>query len=60
MPASQIKLGPQDQLIVDEQNLLIESKNLKKNREELKKTEVVNEDFKTDYGIYKKAKLSKD
>ncbi|XP_974424.2 transcription factor TFIIIB component B'' homolog [Tribolium castaneum] len=60
MPAPQIKIGPQGELVVDEQSLVIENKSLKKNREELEKSELVNGDFETGYGVYKRAKRSKD
>ncbi|RZC40141.1 transcription factor TFIIIB component B'' -like protein, partial [Asbolus verrucosus] len=60
MPAPQIKIGPQGEIVVDEQSLVIESKAVKKNREELEKSKVVNGDFDTGYGVYKRAKRSKD
>ncbi|KAH0815757.1 hypothetical protein GEV33_007033 [Tenebrio molitor] len=60
IPAPQIKIGPQGELVVDEQSLVIENKAVKKNREELEKSKVVNGDFDTGYGVYKRAKRSKD
>ncbi|KAJ8943991.1 hypothetical protein NQ314_009574 [Rhamnusium bicolor] len=60
MPVPQIKIGPSGEIILDEKSLVIESKEVKKQREELQKTQLVNGDFDTGYGIYKRQKRSKD
>ncbi|KAJ3666248.1 hypothetical protein Zmor_001701 [Zophobas morio] len=60
MPAPQIKIGPQGELVLDEKSLLIENKAVQKSREEIEKSQVVNGDFETGYGVYKRAKRSKD
>ncbi|KAF5280311.1 hypothetical protein FQR65_LT03120 [Abscondita terminalis] len=60
VPAPQIKIGANGEIVVDEQSLIIENKQTKKDRENLQKSEVVDGDFDTGYGIYKRAKRSKD
>lgn len=59
VPVPQIKIGPSGEIIIDEKSLVVERKDIKKQREELAKSEVVNGDFNTSYGIYKKHKRSK-
>lgn len=55
----QIKIGPTGEIILDEKSIFVERKEIKKQREEIAKSEVVNGDFDTNYGIYKKHKRSK-
>ncbi|KAG5886501.1 hypothetical protein JTB14_014684 [Gonioctena quinquepunctata] len=59
VPVPQIKIGPSGEIILDEKSLVIESKEVKRQREEMQKTDVVNGDFDTGYGVYKKHKRSK-
>ncbi|KAJ8976629.1 hypothetical protein NQ317_009721 [Molorchus minor] len=60
MPVPQIKIGPSGEIILDEKSLVIENKNVKKQREELQKTQLVDGDFNTSYGVYKRQKRSKN
>ncbi|KAF5297921.1 hypothetical protein FQA39_LY11906 [Lamprigera yunnana] len=60
VPAPQIKIGANGEIVVDEKSLIVENKQTKKDRENLQKSEIVNGDFDTGYGIYKRAKRSKD
>lgn len=55
----QIKIGPSGEIILDEKSLVVERKDIKKQREEIARSEVVNADIDTSYGIYKKHKRSK-
>ncbi|KAJ1524139.1 hypothetical protein ONE63_010669 [Megalurothrips usitatus] len=59
MPVPQVKVGPDGNLILDEQSLVIETTGTKKSREELEKSEVV-VDTGSGYGHYKKIIRSKD
>ncbi|CAH1116059.1 unnamed protein product [Phaedon cochleariae] len=59
VPVPQIKIGPSGEIIIDEQSLVIERKEVKKQIEEMAKTKIVDGDFDTGYGIYKKHKRSK-
>ncbi|CAG9859002.1 unnamed protein product [Phyllotreta striolata] len=60
MPVPQIKIGPSGEIILDEQSVLIETKDVQKKREEMNKTKIVDADaMKTGYGIYKKQNRSK-
>ncbi|XP_076292139.1 uncharacterized protein LOC143214684 [Lasioglossum baleicum] len=58
MPVPQVKVGPDGQLIIDEQSLVIEQSNAKKNREILAKEAIVDDD--TGGGFYKKRQKSKE
>ncbi|CAH0551327.1 unnamed protein product [Brassicogethes aeneus] len=60
MPVPQLKVGPQGEIILDEKSLVVENKGTKRNREELQKSKVIDGDFDTGYGVYKRAKRSKD
>ncbi|XP_033324499.1 transcription factor TFIIIB component B'' homolog Bdp1 [Megalopta genalis] len=58
MPVPQVKVGPDGQLIIDEQSLVIEQTNAKKNREMLAKEAIIDDD--TGGGFYKKRQKSKE
>ncbi|XP_078046242.1 transcription factor TFIIIB component B'' homolog Bdp1 [Augochlora pura] len=58
MPVPQVKVGPDGQLIIDEQSLVIEQTNAKKNREMLAKEAIIDDD--TGGGFYKKRHKSKE
>ncbi|XP_076648723.1 transcription factor TFIIIB component B'' homolog Bdp1 isoform X2 [Halictus rubicundus] len=58
MPVPQVKVGPDGQLIIDEQSLVIEQTNAKKNREILAKEAIIDDD--TGGGFYKKRQKSKE
>ncbi|XP_031846990.1 transcription factor TFIIIB component B'' homolog Bdp1 isoform X2 [Nomia melanderi] len=58
MPVPQVKVGPDGQLIIDEQSLVIEQTNTKKNREMLSKEAIIDDD--TGGGFYKKRHKSKE
>lgn len=60
MPAPQIKIGPTGEIILDEKSLVIERKEVQKQREELQKTKLVDGNFDTGYGIYKRQKRAKE
>lgn len=60
MPVPQIKIGPSGEIILDEQSLVVENKETKKHRKELQKSKLVDGDFDTGYGVYKRMKRSKD
>lgn len=61
MPVPQLKVGPDGEIILDEKSLVVENKQTKKGREEIEKSKVIDGDtFDTGYGIYKRAKRSKD
>ncbi|XP_025163023.1 transcription factor TFIIIB component B'' homolog isoform X2 [Harpegnathos saltator] len=59
MPAPQVKVGPDGQLILDEQSIVIEQTGVKKHREILSQEAIVEDD---DYGggFYKKRQKSKE
>lgn len=59
MPAPQVKVGPDGQLILDEQSLVIEQTAVKKNREILSQEAIV-EDDDCGGGFYKKRQKSKE
>ncbi|XP_056631162.1 uncharacterized protein LOC130441479 [Diorhabda sublineata] len=60
MPVPQIKIGPSGEIILDEQSLVIERKEVQRKREEMEKSKVLDVDkIKTGYGIYKKHKRTK-
>ncbi|KAG7197027.1 hypothetical protein KM043_017560 [Ampulex compressa] len=59
MPVPQVKVGPDGQLIIDEQSLVIEQTNAKRNREVLAKEVIVDND-NTGSGFYKRRQKSKD
>lgn len=59
IPAPQVKVGPDGQLIIDEQSLVIEQTSAKKNREILAQEAIIDDD---NYGggFYKKRQKSKE
>ncbi|XP_043264544.1 transcription factor TFIIIB component B'' homolog isoform X1 [Colletes gigas] len=59
MPVPQVKVGPDGQLIIDEQSLVIEQTNAKKGKEVLSKDAVVDDD-NNGSGFYKKRQKSKE
>lgn len=59
MPVPQVKVGPDGQLIIDEQSLIIEQTNVKKNREVLAKEAIIDDD-NSGSGFYKKRQKSKE
>lgn len=60
MPVPQIKIGPSGEIILDEQSLVIERKDLQRQRAEMENTKIVDADkFKTGYGIYTRHRRSK-
>ncbi|KAF2879324.1 hypothetical protein ILUMI_26835 [Ignelater luminosus] len=60
IPAPQIKIGANGEIVIDEKSLIIENEETKRNREEIQKSKIVDGDFDTGYGIYKREKRSKD
>ncbi|XP_022913818.2 transcription factor TFIIIB component B'' homolog isoform X1 [Onthophagus taurus] len=58
--APQIKVGPNGEIVIDEKSLVIENAETKKSRKALEKAEVIDGDFDTAYGVYKRAKRAKD
>lgn len=58
MPVPQVKVGPNGQLIIDEQSLVIEQTNAKKGREVLSREVIIDDD--NGNGFYKRRKKSKD
>ncbi|XP_024935921.1 transcription factor TFIIIB component B'' homolog isoform X2 [Cephus cinctus] len=60
MPVPQVKVGPDGQLIVDEQSLIIEHTNAKKNRDALANSEAVIDDGGNSNGFYKRKQKSKE
>ncbi|XP_050312350.1 transcription factor TFIIIB component B'' homolog isoform X2 [Anthonomus grandis grandis] len=58
MPVPQIKIGPSGEIILDEQSLVVENKKLAKQKEQMAKSNVVDGDFDTGYGVFKKVKRS--
>ncbi|XP_012268075.2 transcription factor TFIIIB component B'' homolog [Athalia rosae] len=60
MPVPQVKVGPDGQLIIDEQSLVIEQTGTKKGREALAKTEVVVDEGRSGNGFYKRPRKTKD
>ncbi|KAK1128070.1 hypothetical protein K0M31_003555 [Melipona bicolor] len=59
MPVPQVKVGPNGQLIIDEQSLVIEQTNAKKNRKVLAKEAIIDDD-NNGSGFYKKRQKSKE
>lgn len=59
MPAPQVKVGSDGQLIIDEQSLVIEQTNIKKGREALAKEAIIDDDS-SGSGFYKKRQKSKE
>lgn len=59
MPVPQVKVGPNGQLIIDEQSLVIEQTNAKKNRKVLAKEAIIDDD-NSGSGFYKKRQKSKE
>ncbi|CAG9764498.1 unnamed protein product [Ceutorhynchus assimilis] len=55
MPVPQIKIGPSGEIILDEQSLIVENAEIAKRKEEILNSSVVDGDFDTGYGIYKRA-----
>ncbi|CAK9821538.1 Transcription factor TFIIIB component B'' homolog [Anthophora retusa] len=59
MPVPQVKVGPNGQLIIDEQSLVIEQTNAKKSKEVLSKEAIIDDD-NSGNGFYKKRQKSKE
>lgn len=59
MPVPQVKVGPNGQLIIDEQSLVIEQTNAKKGRKVLAKEAIIDDD-NSGSGFYKKRQKSKE
>ncbi|PBC27571.1 uncharacterized protein LOC108002243 isoform X1 [Apis cerana] len=59
MPVPQVKVGPNGQLIIDEQSLVIEQTNAKKGRKVLAKEAIIDDD-NNGSGFYKKRQKSKE
>ncbi|XP_076751310.1 uncharacterized protein LOC143432204 [Xylocopa sonorina] len=59
MPVPQVKVGPNGELIIDEQSLIIEQTNAKKSREVLAKEAIIDDD-NSGNGFYKRRKKSKE
>ncbi|CAL7945519.1 unnamed protein product [Xylocopa violacea] len=59
MPVPQVKVGPNGELIIDEQSLVIEQTNAKKGREVLAKEAIIDDD-NSGNGFYKRRKKSKE
>ncbi|XP_043507413.1 transcription factor TFIIIB component B'' [Frieseomelitta varia] len=59
MPVPQVKVGPNGQLIIDEQSLVIEQTNAKRNRKVLAKEAIIDDD-NNGSGFYKKRQKSKE
>lgn len=60
MPVPQVKVGPDGQLIIDEQSLVIENTGVKKSREALARQEAEVDDNNYGSGFYKRRPRSKD
>ncbi|XP_072767672.1 uncharacterized protein Bdp1 isoform X2 [Anoplolepis gracilipes] len=60
MPVPQVKVGPDGQLIIDEQSLVIEQKDAKRVREILSNDIIIEDGICNNGGFYKKHKRSKD
>lgn len=57
----QVKVGPNGEIILDEQSLVIEQTGTKKGREKLANSQIVNvDDLDRAYGIYTRPKRSKE
>ncbi|KAL1501569.1 hypothetical protein ABEB36_006869 [Hypothenemus hampei] len=54
MPVPQIKIGPTGEIVLDEQSLVVENTEIAKQKEQIKNSKVINGDFATGYGIYKR------
>ncbi|XP_033361374.1 transcription factor TFIIIB component B'' [Bombus vosnesenskii] len=59
MPVPQVKVGPNGELIIDEQSLVIEQTNAKKSRKVLAKEAIIDDD-NSGSGFYKKRQKSKE
>lgn len=53
-------MGPDGEIILDEQSLVIEQTGAKKAREQMENSEIVIDDLDTGYGVFKRPKKSKD
>lgn len=60
VPAPQVKVGPNGELIVDEQSLVIDQKNAKRVREILSNDIIIEDGVCNNGGFYTKHKRSKD
>ncbi|GJQ79163.1 hypothetical protein Trydic_g5413 [Trypoxylus dichotomus] len=60
LPAPQIKVGPNGEIVIDEKSLIIENTETKRSREALQMSELVDGDEDTSYGVYKKTKRTKE
>ncbi|XP_011162348.1 transcription factor TFIIIB component B'' homolog [Solenopsis invicta] len=60
MPTPQVKVGPDGQLIIDEQSLVIEQTGAKRSEEVLPSETIIEDDNSHSGGFYKRHKRSKD
>lgn len=58
LPVPQIKIGPSGEIILDEQSLIVENAEVARQKEQIQNSQIVNGDFDTGYGIYKRAPRS--
>lgn len=58
MPVPQIKIGPSGEIILDEQSLIVENAEVAKIKEQIWNSQVVDGNFDTGYGIYKRVARS--
>ncbi|XP_019865113.1 transcription factor TFIIIB component B'' homolog isoform X2 [Aethina tumida] len=59
MPAPQVKVGPDGEIILDEASLMIENKQIKKAREDIQKSAVINGDDASDAECRSKLKTNR-
>lgn len=59
-PVPQVKVGPNGEIILDEQSLVIEQTGAKRAREQIENSQIIIDDLDTGYGVYKKPKRCKD
>lgn len=59
LPAPQIKVGPDGEITIDEKSLVIENKQVKRSKEKIQKSKLVDGDSATTYGVYKKVERTK-
>lgn len=52
-------MGPDGEITIDEQSLVIENKQLKRSQEKIQKSKLIDGDSITAYGVYTKAKRTK-
>lgn len=60
-PVPQVKVGPNGEIILDEQSLVIEQTGMKKGREQIANSKIIDgDDQNRAYGIYKRPKRAKE